>query len=100
MGLPLTVSLDIPDLPNIPDVEVAALARGHDGRWSEQTKRLLTASGTSLLDLNSNWASTWIGWACPCCRREKPQICRLSEGNVLLCRLELHHDHIERRRIP
>ena len=47
------------------------------------------------MELNANWASTWTGWQCPCCGRDKIALSRMSEGNVLLCRLELHHDHIE-----
>jgi hypothetical protein len=76
------------------DDNLAALAHMRDGRWSAQTKALLKRFGTGKLDLNSGWASTWTLWSCPCCRREKAQIARLSGSGVLLCRLEFHHDHL------
>ena len=33
-------------------------------------------------------------WQCPCCGRSKTEIARKSPGGVLLCRLEVHHDHL------
>jgi hypothetical protein len=90
----ISVTVIIPDVESLSDEKVTVLARMRDGRWSYQTRTLLARFGTTKLDLNSAWASTWIGWSCPCCRREKPQIARLSPGGVLLCRLEYHHDHL------
>lgn len=89
--------IQIPDIEALADDGLAEVAYMRDGRWSTQTKELLKEFGTTKLDLNSGWASTWIAWSCPCCRREKPQLARLSPGGVLLCRLEFHHDHIADR---
>jgi hypothetical protein len=88
------VTVEIPAVEQLLDEDLAALAHMRDGRWSAQTKALLERFGTTKLDLNSGWASTWTRWSCPCCRREKGQIARLSSGGVLLCRLEFHHDHL------
>lgn len=91
------VTLTIPNLREASDETVAEFARYRDGRWSAQTKDLLLRFETTRLDLNRSWASTWTGWACPCCKRGKAQIARLSPGGVLLCRLEFHHDHLADR---
>jgi hypothetical protein len=77
------------------DDELATLAWGQDGRWSDQTKALMSRFNTSKLDLNLPWARTWTGWQCPSCKREKSEIARLSRSGVLRCKLESHHDHIE-----
>lgn len=90
----LEAVIQVPDIEALADDELAEVAHLRDGRWSAQTRALLAAFETTKLDLNSGWASTWTGWSCPCCRREKAQIARLSSGGVLLCRLEYHHDHI------
>ncbi|UFW92025.1 hypothetical protein BjapCC829_49705 (plasmid) [Bradyrhizobium barranii] len=90
----LSVAIQVPDIDSLPDGELYEIAHMRDGRWSGLTKTLLEQFGTTKLDLNSGWASTWTGWSCPCCRREKPQMARMSPGGVLLCRLEFHHDHI------
>ncbi|RUW04461.1 hypothetical protein EOA46_30920, partial [Mesorhizobium sp. M1A.F.Ca.IN.022.05.2.1] len=92
-----TVAFEVPNINSLPDDRLAEIAHMRDGRWSIQTKDLLARFGTTKLDLNSGWASTWTGWSCPCCRREKPQLARLSSGGVLLCRLEFHHDHVADR---
>jgi hypothetical protein len=84
----------IPDIEILADDELAEVAHMRDGRWSAQTRALLERFGTTKLDLNSGWASTWTFWSCPCCQREKPLIARISPSGVLLCRLEYHHDHI------
>jgi hypothetical protein len=88
------VTVEVPTVEQLPDEDLAALAHMRDGRWSVQTKAILERFGTTKLDLNSGWASTWTLWSCPCCRREKAQIARRSGGGVLLCRLEFHHDHL------
>ncbi|MGH6712090.1 MAG: hypothetical protein ACREEK_24370 [Bradyrhizobium sp.] len=88
------VTVEVPSVEQLSDDNLAALAHMRDGRWSAQTKALLKRFGTGKLDLNSGWASTWTLWSCPCCRREKAQIARLSGSGVLLCRLEFHHDHL------
>lgn len=90
----IEVTIRVPVIDSLSDDELSEIAHMRDGRWSAQTKALLEQFGTTKLDLNSSWASTWTGWCCPCCRREKPQIARMSSGSVLLCRLEYHHDHI------
>lgn len=91
----LQVSISIPDIASLGDDDMPAIAPFRDGRWSNQTKELLAKFGTHKLDLNRGWASTWTEWSCPCCKRHKRQIVRLAPGGVLLCHLELHHDHLD-----
>ncbi|ESX21183.1 hypothetical protein X767_20760 [Mesorhizobium sp. LSJC264A00] len=79
------------------DDELAEFAFMRDGRWSSHTKALLRRFKTSRLSLNRGWAATWYGWACPCCNRTKPQFARLNSAGVLLCELEVHHDHLADR---
>lgn len=93
----IVVTVTIPDLEAASDAAVAEFAHHRDGRWSAQTKDLLSKFQTTRLDLNSSWASTWTGWTCPCCKRGKVDIARLSPGGVVLCRLEFHHDHLADR---
>ncbi|WP_271612698.1 hypothetical protein [Bradyrhizobium sp. CCBAU 21362] len=92
-----TVTLAIPDIARLADEELAPFARFRDGRWSAQTKALLAQFSTTKLDLNRGWASTREHWTCPCCKRGKAHIARVSSGGVLLCRLEYHHDHLADR---
>lgn len=66
----------------------------YDGRWSSQIKHAVEFHGASGLDLNNNWAMIHQDWSCPVCRRSKWDILRLSKRNILLAKLELHHDHI------
>lgn len=89
-----SVAITIPDFLAIPDENLAEIARDFDGRWSEQTKSLLQKFRSNRLDLNSGWANTPTGWTCPCCRRTKPEIARLTSNKVLRCKLEEHHDHL------
>ena len=89
------VSIAIPDIASLGDDDMLAIVPFRDGRWSSQTKELLAQFGTQKLDLNRGWASTWTEWSCPCCKRHKRQIVRLTPGGVLLCHLELHHDHLD-----
>ncbi|MFG1307276.1 hypothetical protein V5F34_24440 [Xanthobacter autotrophicus] len=93
-GKAIEAVIQIPDIDALADDELDEVAHMRDGRWSTQTKALQERFGTIKVDLNSGWASTWRLWSCPCCRREKSQIARMSPGGVLLCRLEFHHDHI------
>ena len=89
------ISILVPDILRLGDDDMSAIARDRDGRWSDLTKRLLVEFRTQKLDLNRGWAATWTGWSCPCCKRNKHQIVRLTSGEVLLCHLELHHDHLD-----
>ena len=91
------LQIDIPDFTKMTDDEVERhpLARTKDGRWSSQTRWLLTQMGTDKLDLNEAWAQTWIGWQCPCCLRQKCEIARVTDSGVLLCQLDWHHDHLD-----
>ncbi len=91
----IQVSIGIPDIASLGDDDMSAIARFRDGRWSDQTKELLAKFGTQKLNLNRGWASTWTEWSCPCCKRHKRQIVRLTPSGVLLCHLELHHDHLD-----
>lgn len=91
----IQVSIAIPDIATVDDDDMSAIVPYRDGRWSNQTKELLAKFGTQKLDLNRGWAATWTEWSCPCCKRHKRQIVRLTPGGVLLCHLELHHDHLD-----
>lgn len=88
--------LELPDFASMSDDEVQqhVLARTKDGRWSAQTRWLLSEFGTDKLDLNEAWAQTSVDWVCPCCRRHKVNLARVTESGVLLCQLDWHHDHL------
>ena len=91
----IQVSVTIPAIASLDDDEMPGIVPHHDGRWSKQTKQLLADFDTQKLDLNRGWASTWTEWCCPCCKRHKRQIVRMTPGGVLLCHLERHHDHLD-----
>ena len=76
------------------EVEQHVLTRVLDGRWSTQTRELMRQFGTDRLDLNDAWADSSQGWHCPCCQRLKTEIARLTSEGVLLCKLDMHHDHL------
>ncbi|WP_320265313.1 hypothetical protein [Mesorhizobium dulcispinae] len=76
------------------DEDFAYFARMHDGRWSEQTKAMMRRFKTDKLNLNRAWAGATQHWSCPCCKRTKPEIARLTSSGVLLCAIESHHDHL------
>jgi hypothetical protein len=76
------------------EVEEHVLTRALDGRWSTQTRALMRQFGTDRLDLNDAWADSWQGWNCPCCQRLKREIARLTSEGVLLCKIDMHHDHL------
>lgn len=89
-----TLTITIPDIENMSDEDFAHFARMHDGRWSEQTKAMMLRFGTDKLNLNRAWAGATQFWSCPCCKRTKPEIARLTSSGVLLCAIESHHDHL------
>lgn len=89
-----SATVTIPDVEAMSDEELAEFAFMRDGKWSNHTKALLRRFKTERLSLNRAWAATWHGWSCPCCKRTKPQIARLNSAGVLLCELEVHHDHL------
>tara|TARA_R110002073_G_scaffold26476_1_gene86760 strand:- start:7857 stop:9362 length:1506 start_codon:yes stop_codon:yes gene_type:complete len=89
------VSILIPNIDQLDDEGMRAVAPLRDGRWSDQTKSILAKFDTQILNLNRGWAATWTGWTCPCCGRSKPQIARLASSGIVLCHLEQHHDHLE-----
>jgi len=89
-----TVTITIPDIENMSDEDFAYFARMHDGRWSDQTKAMMLRFGTDKLNLNRAWAGATQFWSCPCCKRAKPEIARLTSSGVLLCAIESHHDHL------
>jgi rubredoxin len=89
-----TIVLKFPDIDSMSDDEIAHLLYLRDGRWSQQTKAMLSKFGTTKLNLNRAWAGLWQSWACPCCGRSKTQIARVSSAGVLLCQVEMHHDHL------
>lgn len=66
----------------------------HDGKWSRQTKHAMERFQARGLDLNENWALSRPLWTCPACGRYKSEIFRLNARNILLAKLELHHDHL------
>ncbi|WP_443749462.1 hypothetical protein [Asticcacaulis solisilvae] len=68
-----------------------------DGLWSNVTKTAMSRFKTDRVELDANWAGTPTWWTCPGCGRDKAKIFRLSSKNVLLARLDWHHDHLEDR---
>ncbi|MFC4172466.1 hypothetical protein ACFOYU_10380 [Microvirga sp. GCM10011540] len=90
----LWVSLALPDVARLSDEQLAQWFPNHDGRWTAQTKALISQFGATGLDLNRNWAEVPPGWQCVCCRRTKPEIVRKADNGVLVAHLEWHHDHI------
>lgn len=76
------------------------LTRGFDGRWSVLTEVLRERFQTNKVELNEAWANTWWAWQCPVCDRDKMDIARLTEQGVLLCQLDLHHDHLREAAAP
>lgn len=95
MTVTRSLTIDLPDFAALTDDEVQehVLARQRDGRWSAQTRWLLSQFQTDKLELNGAWAEHWRDWTCPACGRHKIDIARLTDHNVLLCQLEWHHDH-------
>ncbi|WP_123906193.1 hypothetical protein [Sphingorhabdus sp. YGSMI21] len=90
------ITISIPDFGSMTDDEVSShpLAWGRDGKWSRQTRWLLSHFGTHRLELNEAWAMTSPVWQCPCCQRYKPEIAKLTDQGVLHCQLDHHHDHL------
>lgn len=89
--------MDTSPLPDFAVADDATLQRflpSLDGRWSEQTREILRALGSTRLELNANWAGVAADWRCPVCRRRKPEIARLTSAGVVLCQLDRHHDHL------
>lgn len=89
-----SVTITIPNIESMSDEDFAYFARMHDGRWSDQTKAMMLRFGTDKLNLNRAWAGATQFWSCPCCKRTKPEIARLTSSGVLLCAIESHHDHL------
>ncbi|MCP1471662.1 rubredoxin [Sphingobium sp. OAS761] len=92
----MQLTIEIPDIARFNDEEMQRLPlmRARDGQWSATTKSLLARFKTSKLKLNEAWADTWERWSCPSCQRQKSAIARIVNGNVLLCQLDRHHDHL------
>lgn len=86
--------IEIPSLARLRPEELAALFPDWDGVWSHQTRALAERLQPKGIDLNYNWASTSPRWFCPCCRRHKADLVRLSSAGVMMCHLEWHHDHL------
>lgn len=89
-----STTLELPHISKLTDDEMGEHFRRYDGKWSPQTKEAVAHFRPEGLDLNDNWASVRQSWSCPCCERTKADIFRLSSRNVLLAKLEYHHDHM------
>ena len=89
-----STTVELPHVARLTDEEMELHFAQFDGVWSRQTKQAIDRFNADGVDLNENWATTWYSWACPCCRREKAQIFRLSPRNILHAKLEFHHDHM------
>ncbi len=83
-----------PDIASADDSDLARLLPSFDGRWSGQTQEIMRRFRTARLELDGNWASVAVDWQCPVCLRHKPDLARLTDAGVVLCRLDLHHDHL------
>lgn len=90
----LMVQIEVPDFTKISDDDLETLLPHHDGAWSRQSRWLMQRLGASGLNLNAAWALRSTSWVCPCCRRPKPAIARLTPAGILLCQLDYHHDHL------
>jgi len=90
----LVVNIEIPDFTTISDEALEELLPHNDGAWSRQTRWLMQHFGASDLNLNAAWALRSTRWTCPCCRRSKSEIARLTPAGILLCQLDFHHDHL------
>jgi|GEM_PF-5056366 len=65
-----------------------------DSLDSPVSKFIMAMFGVDEIKLSGNWLFTPQDWSCPCCKRSKPLIARLSHSGVLQGRLTEHHDHI------
>lgn len=88
------VAFGIPKLGSLSDEQLEGLYSDRDGPWSAAVKAALRRFGTDKLYLDDNWASRSPDWECPACGRRKPDLMRMSDGSVLLARLDIHHDHL------
>lgn len=66
-----------------------------DGVMSAQTQELRRRFSAAGVDMTILWAMTPQEWACPVCKRAKPDIVRLNKNSHLICRLVEHHDHMQ-----
>ncbi|MBY5732184.1 hypothetical protein HFO26_18135 [Rhizobium leguminosarum] len=89
-----TEVLVFPHISLLSDEQMGAYFQDFDGQWSAQTKRAMRDHGAVGLELNSNWALERQHWTCPGCARSKPEVFRKSSSDILLAKLELHHDHL------
>ncbi len=87
MATSRSLTIDLPDFKSMSDDEVQAhvLARRRDGRWSVQTRWLMSLFETDRLELNEAWAENRADWTCSACNRPKIEIARLTNQGVLLC---------------
>lgn len=88
------ITFAVPDLASFGDADLDRHFTERDGAWSAATKAALARFGVDRLDLDENWASVWPDWECPGCGRRKAELFRLTGNDVLLARLDIHHDHL------
>lgn len=81
------------------DVLIGAIADGRyteiDGAFSPLTQKIVALHGTRQLEMHSQWILTPQSWICPCCKRSKLEISRLSKSGRIVCKLVVHHDHMK-----
>lgn len=90
----LEVTLRLPRILQFSDEEMEKHFWRLDGRWSKQTKALISQHGAKGVNLNRNWAFTAQWWSCPSCGRDKTKLARLTSNGSLFACLEVHHDHM------
>jgi hypothetical protein len=79
-------------------VEIEAIVvrygiEGLDGINEPATIALRDKFQATGFDLNTGWAWTPTDWQCPCCKRRKPEIVRVTKSRRLWGHLHSHHDH-------
>lgn len=67
---------------------------GLDSEFSGKNLELVKKFSAKGMDLNSWWVYTSTSWACPSCKRTKPEIVRLNQHGYLTGHLHEHHDHM------
>ena len=89
------VTIRLPDLSGLSDEDLRRLFPWRDGRWGAVVQRVYATLGAEQLELNALWAQCSPEWACPCCKRSKAALMRLSDTKTLMAVLHRHHDHLQ-----
>ena len=64
-----------------------------DGVMSPTSRAIQDRLGGLAIDMKTGWLWTPQDWACPVCRRRKPDIARVGHQKQIVAHLVVHHDH-------